>query len=134
MNINGSAYLDYLHKFVPGTRVRILAKEDPDLSVKEMAVLKSYGKTGPKWTSKIFIVEGVDGYRVALEGYKRRFSPAFLQIIGEVVVKPIEKPVSELVRRKEGAVSRARKVIDADENVVEGKRLRKAKRMDEYEY
>ena len=135
MLVKGQKYLALLHSFHPGDDVRVLIKEDPDKSAKELAVEAAYGKVGALWTRKLYEVDKPDGYRIMLKGYNQRFSPASLQKVNEVESIDLERPMPEKQRREQGKLKREMAVLSAEPQVApRNKRVSKKKQMEEYEY
>jgi hypothetical protein len=78
-------YLALLHSFAPGDRVRVLLPRG------------IFHKIGAVWSKTIHTVEGIDGYRVSVDGYRWPVPPRNLQKVGKVIehdVKP-SKPEKE---------------------------------------
>jgi hypothetical protein len=102
----GLPYLSKLSEFRPGIRVRVAEAVNPELPVNELIKASTFRKEGAIWSSKIYTVRRIDGYKVVLEGSERRYSPRDLQIIkGEVLKHPINDtlvPDKSRIRRKKG--------------------------------
>jgi hypothetical protein len=102
----GQAYTQELSTYAPGDRVRILSKVDPKNT-------EAYRKLGATWSADVYVVEKVDGYKVKLEGIRKRFALSELQRVKEVVGEAVPTMMSEAARKRKLRRERRLAVIGA---------------------
>lgn len=72
-------YAEALDAFRPGERVRVWVGADPDVSMAKLKAFAHAHKFGRRWTEKPWVIKAVGGreggWRILLEGTRRRFSP-----------------------------------------------------------
>ena len=101
----GQKYLDLLESFSAGQKVRIYFRADPKFD----AASQLFSKLGPRWSKTLYVVKGISGFRVELEGISKMFSPADLQIVSNVEAPGLVK-LSEKARK-----SRSKKAAELGE-------------------
>ena len=67
---------------------------------------------GPRWSKTLYVVKGLSGFRVELQGVSKLFSPADLQIVSTVEAPGLVK-LSEKARKTRGKKSMELAEIDA---------------------
>jgi hypothetical protein len=100
----GVAYREMLNALVPGTRVRVWVGVDPERTPKENRLFLFNRKAGPRWTARVYTIERFDGYKLTLEGKRRRVSPRDVLVVGPAGdVEPSEdaETVAERARRRQ---------------------------------
>ncbi len=102
-----------LNSFKPGDKVRVAETSNPKLSAKQLAREGHFRKLGAVWTKDIYEVEALEGYKVKLKGFRKRFSPRELQLVEVVPEVPGEDLAEvERARKKKQRVTRAISELD----------------------
>jgi len=104
----GQEYIDLLESFAPGQKVRIYFRADPKFD----AASQLFSKLGPRWSKTLYVVKGLSGFRVELQGMSKLFSPADLQIVSSVEAPGLVK-LSEKARKARGKKALELAEIDA---------------------
>ena len=104
----GQKYIDLLKSFSAGQKVRIYFRADPKLDLGSQL----FNKLGPRWSKAVYVVNGISGFRVELEGLSKLFSPADLQIVSSVEAPGLVK-LSEKARKSRGKKAAELGEIDA---------------------
>ena len=104
----GQKYLDLLESFQGGQKVRIYFRADPKLDRGSQL----FNKLGPRWSKTIYVVKGIAGFRVELEGVSKLFSPADLQLVSNVEAPGLVK-LSKQARKSRGKKAAELGEIDA---------------------
>lgn len=123
----GFAYLRLLRQFKPGNVVRVAESANPKLSPKQLASEKTFRKGGAIWTKDVYEVERIEGYKVKLKGYAKRFSPRDLQIVGEVADDADRPDVVEEERKRKKAQRVKRTIAELDNAPAVGERTTRSK-------
>ena len=72
-------YITELSTFAPGMRVRVWVGADPSKTMKQLKDYAHSHSFGRRWTREVYTIKAVGGsdagWRILLEGSRRRFSP-----------------------------------------------------------
>ena len=112
----GSEYRKKLDAFVPGARVRLYWKVDPEIPDSQ----KAFRKLGSRWSKTVYEVEAVKGYKVKVQGLAKTFSVSDLQLVSEPEGSEVAGGISEVARLKKGKREAELAEIDA---VIPGREL-----------
>jgi transposase InsO family protein len=102
-------YFDKLHDLHPGDRVRIYYKVDPSIPANQLM----FRKLDTTWSTKVYTISKLEGYRVILEGLSKRFSVSDLQRISGAENEAVPKGISEVARKRKGHRAAELREIDA---------------------